>query len=231
MGPHNSTRAVAAALLACNLASLCAIYAGVKQYPGFWSQRGAWIFICEPVAALSVYSGLVVWISERGGVWWRTLLGIAAVFGIVAAGIDLIGLMAEDGLLFRVAGPSMQIATMLTLFTLWGVAGWRASRALRSIRAGLMAAVLSACICMMVAVTAALVMQLFLVRPSLAEVATWGEFKRSGWTDPRAFAIANTLDSGFTHFLLSPVVASLTGGIGAFLGRYGAASRGSELAG
>jgi hypothetical protein len=43
---------------------------------------------------------------------------------------------------------------------------------------------------MMLAVTAALIVQLFLVRPSLADVVTWGEFKRSGWSNPRAFAIA-----------------------------------------
>ena len=98
----------------------------------------------------------------------------------------------------------MQIATMLTLFTLWGVSGFRASRALRSIRAGLMAAVLSACICMSVGGTAALVVQLFLVRPSLAEVATWGEFKRSGWTDPRAFASRTRLTQALRISCLHP---------------------------
>jgi hypothetical protein len=216
----NTIRAVAAALLVCNAVSLCAIYLGVRQYPPFWSQAGAWVYVCEPVAALLVYSGLVVWVSEMRGMWWQTVLRIAAVFGVAAAAVDLAGLVVEDGLLFRVRGPAMQIAIMLTLFTLWGAAGWRAARALNSMRAGPVAAVLSAGVCMMIAVAAALIVQLFLVRPSVADVATWGEFKRSGWTNPRAFAIANTLDSGFTHLMIAPIVAAITGSFGSILSRY-----------
>jgi hypothetical protein len=222
----NRTRAIAVGLLACNAASLCAIYLGVRQYPAFWAQRGAWTYVCEPAAALLVYSGLVVWLSERRGAWWGKILRTAAAFGVAAAGVDLVGLIIEDGLLFHVRGPGMQIAMMLTLFTLWGVAGWSAARALGSVRAGLLAAVLSADVCMMIAVAAALIVQLFVVRPSLADVATWGEFKRSGWSNPRAFAIANTLDSGFTHLLLAPIIAGVVGSIGSSLGRY-AGNRGS----
>lgn len=225
--PRTANHAIAIALLAFNAASLWAIYWGVRQYPPFWAQRGAWTYVCEPVAALIVYSGLVVWLSERRGAWWDAILRTAAAFGVAAAGVDFVGLIIEDGLLFHVRGPGAQIAMMLTLFTLWGVAGWRGARLLGSVRAGLVAAVCSAGVCMIIAVTVALVMQLFFVRPSLAEVATWGEFKRSGWTNPRAFAIANTLDSGFTHFVVAPVVACVTGGIGALLGRY-AAVRGTS---
>ena len=208
---------LAAALIVCNAVSLCGIYFGVGRYPPFWSEVGAWVYVCQLVAALLVYSGLVVWVSEIRGEWWGAVLRIAGWFGVAAAAVDLTGLALEDGLLLRVRGPAMQIATMLSLFTLWGVAGWRGARALNSIRAGLVAAVSSACICMIVAVTAALIVQLFFVRPSIADVATWGEFKRSGWSNPRAFAIANTLDSGFTHFVIAPVVGCITGGIGAVL--------------
>jgi hypothetical protein len=217
----NRNRAVAVALLVCNAVSLCAIYLGVRQYPPFWSQAGAWMYVCEPVAALLVSSGLVVWVSEMRGIWWQTVLRIAAAFGIAAAAIDLLGLIIEDGIVVHVHGPATQIAVMLTLFTLWGAAGWRAARALNSMRAGLVAAVLSAGVCMTIAVTVALIVQLFLVRPSIADVATWGEFTRSGWTNPRAFAIANTLDSGFTHFVVAPVISTIVGGIGALVGTLG----------
>jgi hypothetical protein len=216
----NTNRAVAVALLVCNAVSLCAIYLGVRQYPPFWSQAGAWMYVCEPVAALLVFSGLVVWVSEMRGIWWQTVLRIAAAFGIAAAAIDLLGLIIEDGIVVHVHGPATQIAVMLTQFTLWGAAGWRAARALNSMRAGLVAAVLSGGVCMTIAVTAALIVQLFLVRPSIADVATWGEFTRSGWTNPRAFAIANTLDSGFTHFVVAPVISTIVGGIGALVGTF-----------
>src|SRR5438309_10646226 len=91
----NRTRAIAAGLLACNAASLCAIYWGVRQYPAFWSQRGAWTYVCGPVAALLVYSGMVVWLSERCGAWWDKILRIGAAFGVAGAGVDLGGLIVE----------------------------------------------------------------------------------------------------------------------------------------
>jgi hypothetical protein len=209
---------MATVLLACNALSLGAICLGVRQYPPFWSQPGAWVYVCEPVSALLVYSGLVVWLSEMRGEWWRTVLRTAVLFGVGAACLDLFALMVEDGIAVPVHGAAVQIGTMLTLFTLWGAAGSRAARALGSMRAGLIAAVVSAGVCMIIAVTAALIVQLFFVHPSIAEVATWGEFKRSGWYNPRAFAIANTLDSGFTHFVVAPVVACITGGIGSVCG-------------
>lgn len=215
---RRTATSVATALLVCNAVSLGAIYFGVRRYPPFWSQAGAWVYVCEPVAMLLVYSGLVVWGSEKRGEWWDTVLQIAVLFGMGAAAVDFVGLIVENGMVVHVRGPAVQIATMLTLFALWGVAAWRAARLLGSIRAGLVTAVVSAGVCMMVAVMAALIMQLFFVHPSVAEVAAWSEFKRSGWTNPRAFAIANTLDSGFMHFVVAPVVACITGGIGAVLG-------------
>src|SRR5947209_20110502 len=102
-------RAVITALLVCNVVSLCAIYLGVRRYPPFWSQAGAWVYVCEPVAALLVYSGLVVWLSERHGAWWESVLRVAFVFGIAAAAVDLAGLILEDGILIHVRGPAMQI--------------------------------------------------------------------------------------------------------------------------
>jgi hypothetical protein len=229
--PSRAVQIGAAALLACNAASLCAIYVGVRQYPPFWFQPAAWVYASQTVAMLLVYSGLIVWVSERRGEWWHTVLRAAAAFGIAAAIVDLIGLILEDGIVVHLHGPAMQIGMMLTLFLLWGAAGWRGARELGSIRGGVLTAVLSAAFCMTVAVTAALIVQLFFVRPPIAEVATWGEFKRSGWANPRAFAIANTLDSGFTHFAVAPVVACMTGGIGSVLsGKRGSSAhkRGAE---
>jgi hypothetical protein len=50
-------------------------------------------------------------------------------------------------------------------------------------------------------------------------VATWSEFRRSGWADPGAFQVANTLDSAFSHLLLAPVAAGIVGALGSILGR------------
>jgi hypothetical protein len=72
---------------------------------------------------------------------------------------------------------------------------------------------------MLVAVAIGFVIQFFLAPPEAAYVATWAEFKRSGWTDPRAFGLANTLDSGFTHLVIAPVAALVFGGVASFIAR------------
>jgi hypothetical protein len=45
------------------------------------------------------------------------------------------------------------------------------------------------------------------------------DYVRSGWTDVRAFAIANTFDAGFTHLVEAPVIAATLGALGSGLGR------------
>jgi hypothetical protein len=72
---------------------------------------------------------------------------------------------------------------------------------------------------MLVAVAAGFVVEFFIATPDVGAIQTWQEFKRSGWTDARAFGVANTLDSGFTHLLIAPVVASLFGLGGSLIGR------------
>jgi hypothetical protein len=72
---------------------------------------------------------------------------------------------------------------------------------------------------MLIAVAAGFLIELFLVPPRPEYVSTWPEFKRSGWTDPHAFGVANTLDSGFTHLIIAPVVALVFGDVASLLAR------------
>jgi hypothetical protein len=44
------------------------------------------------------------------------------------------------------------------------------------------------------------------------------DYLRSGWADPAAFAIANTLDNGFTHLIEAPIIAAILGSLGTALG-------------
>ena len=73
---------------------------------------------------------------------------------------------------------------------------------------------------MLIAVAGGFCIQFFLVPPEPAYVSTWGEFMRSGWTDARAFGVANTLDAGFTHLVIAPVVALLFGGVASALAQF-----------
>lgn len=74
---------------------------------------------------------------------------------------------------------------------------------------------------MLIAVTGGFVVEFFVSPPEPAYVATWAEFKRSGWTDARAFALANTLESAFIHLVVAPFVALFTGGLGCLLAQFG----------
>jgi hypothetical protein len=126
---------------------------------------------------------------------------------------EVLNIGIENGIPFAVRGPILQIFFMLALFISWGVAGFHSARSLRSIRAGILTAICSAVICMLIGVAAGFVLQFFLAPLPPAYISTWGEFARSGWTDARAFGLANTLDSAFTHLVIAPIVALVFGGI------------------
>jgi len=193
--------------------------AAVERSPTFLAQPSARTFLLEPVLALVAYAcGIVVVVMKRG-IAWDVELRNAAVFGSIAGLIETINIAIENGIPVVVRSPVLQIAGMLALFTIWGIAGAWTARQLGTIRSGMVAAVLAAGVCMVIGVTAGFAIGLFVAPPQPGYVATWAEFKRSGWSEAGAFAIANTFDSGFTHLLIAPVVAIVIGSFGAWIGR------------
>jgi len=190
------------------------------RYPGFFSQPGARIFLIEPMCPLIVYAVAIALVLRLGGLYWNAILNTAIVFGVFTGILEVVNIGIENGVPFLVSGSRMALGSMLVVFTLWGVAGFSTSRSLRSMGSGLIAAVASACICMLIAVAAGFAVELFLASPDQATIATWVEYKRSGWTDPRAFGIANTLESAFTHLVVAPIVATVVGGAGALVARW-----------
>jgi hypothetical protein len=208
------------ALLALIVIALGMIALAVARYPALFSQPGARTFVLEPICVLIAYAVAIFCVARSHSTPWDTILQTAAIFGLLTGSVEIVNIGIENGIPFSVHGPVPQISFMLTIFTLWGIGGGRTARALNSIRAGLLAAVFSAGICMLFAVTTGFVIEFFLVPPEPAYVAMWAEFKRSGWTDARAFGLANTLDSGFTHLVVAPVVAVVFGGIASLLVRF-----------
>jgi hypothetical protein len=171
----------------------------VARYPAFFLQPGACVYLFEPISALVVYAVAIVLVARAHGQSWDAVLKTAIPFGFLTGIFEVLNIGIENGIPFRAAGPGVAIGFMIVVFTLWGVAGFRAARSLGSVGAGLLAAVSSGCICMIIAVATGFAVQFFLAPPDPAGVSTWAEFKRSGWTDPRAFGLANTLESGFTR--------------------------------
>jgi len=204
-------------LIAVNIAMTAV---GVSRSPAFFSQSGARTFVLETVCALLAYAVATVYLARTRGPYWDSILTSAFVFGVTTGIFEVMNVGFENGIPLVVRGPLLPIGFMLLVFTSWGIAGFRTTRSLNSVRAGILAAVLSAAICMLIAVTAGFVVEFFLAPPEPTYVSTWAEFKRSGWTDAGAFAVANTLDSGFTHLVVAPIVALLFGGLASLISQF-----------
>ena len=210
-------------LLAFVAINLGMVAVGVGRYPAFFSQHGAHTFVLKPVCALLTYAVAIIFMARRNGPYRDSILRAAMVFGGLTGTIEVINIGIENGVPYAVRGPVVPIGFMLTIFTIWGIAGFQIARSLRSVRAGSLVAVFSAGICMLIAVAAGFIVQFLLASPEPAYVSTWAEFQRSGWTDARAFAVANTLDSGFTHLVVAPIVALFFGSVASLLGEFSSA--------
>ena len=77
---------------------------------------------------------------------------------------------------------------------------------------------MSSGVCMVIAITFGFAFELFISPPPVGYIETWPEFQQSAWMDARAFGIGNTLDSGFTHLWMGPVIAMVVGALGAGIG-------------
>jgi hypothetical protein len=217
--------AFAVALLVLIASAMAMATIAVTRYPAFLAQPSARTFLLEPLLAFVTYAVAIVFTAVRmRGANSDTVLRNAALFGSATGVIEIANIAIENGIPFAVRGPALQIAMMILIFAVWGFAGFRTSKVLCSIRSGILTSVFSAGICMLIAVAMGFAMEFFLVPARPDYVATWGEFQRSGWTDARAFGIANALDAGFSHLVIAPIIASVFGSLAAWLARFKSSS-------
>lgn len=206
------TATLAAVLIAANLA-LATL--AVLRYPAYWSQPAAGRFFFEPLPFLCGYAIALLILTVNPP--QSAALRVASLCGLITGALEVLNVTLEDLAPAFWNGPAISITFMLLPFLLWTVAAVLAARRTGAWRNGLLAAVLSAALCMLLSVAAGYVLELFLAPPSTASVAAWPEYLRSHWTDPRAFAMANTFDSAFTHLLFAPIVAALLGSVASAL--------------
>lgn len=218
---------VAFASIALTAVNLVMIFIAVARYPAIFSQPGARWAVLGPVAVLITYAAVFLWIgsTRRRSSNCNKLMRSAAFYGLLGGILDLLNIAVENGIPVVLHLPELTIGVMLTLFGSWAVLGFRITRALGSIGAGVFAAIVSAGICMLIAVTGGFATQFFVHPPEPAYVSTWSEFKTSGWTDARAFGLANTLDSALTHLVIAPTVALVFGGGASLLAQLAFAKR------
>jgi hypothetical protein len=186
----------------------------VFLYRPLFAMPGGSTFVLETTVVLLLYGMLIVWATRSDGPLHRTVLLLGTPLGLFAAAVQIAHLAAENFIHFGEPWEGITTVTfMLGTFLIWGVAGYRSARSAGAIAPGVVAGSWSAIVTMSILVTFGFALEFYLVTPKPEYVATWGEFKRSGWTDVHAFSIANTLDSALSHLIVGPIVGAIFGGI------------------
>ncbi len=196
--------------------NLCLLVVRVGLYRPLWAMPGALRFVVEPVIALAGCGLFVVAVTSGRQGKRLDALRPATAWGMAGGALLVVHMALED--FGRRIGENgwITLAFMSATFLLWGVTGFRVARNTASTAPGWLGGCWSAVVSVLAAVTFGFVLMFFEV-PPLDYVATWPEFKQSGWSDVQAFAIANSLDAGFTHLVAGLVLGSIFGAIGAGL--------------
>ncbi len=212
-------RAVFAFVLVVMIAaSIGMAVAAVERSPGWIVHPGAPLILREVWLALVVYAGLIVVVVAHRGEDWDSEMQSAALFGSIAGVFQALNMAMEGRISDSASTPILQIALMVVVFALWAIAGARTSKGLQHFGPGLVAAVMSSGVCMVVAVTVGFAIDLFISPPLPSVIELWPEFQQSAWMDARAFGIGNTLEKGFTHLWMGPGIAMVVGALGAGIG-------------
>jgi hypothetical protein len=184
----------------------------VSRWPPFLHQAGAAARLAELAGILAIYLAAIVFASKLKTEQWEPVQR-AVSFGLLSAVVETSNIVLENVApqLFR--HPAVSIGLMVVTFLIWAAAAVWKNPASAGWKGGLIAAIASASLCMLIAVAIGFPIELFIKPPDPAIVAMWSEYQRSGWTSPRLFALANTFDSGFIHLLLAPFVACVFGGV------------------
>ncbi|HWA85789.1 MAG TPA: hypothetical protein VG710_06180 [Opitutus sp.] len=210
----SGTRLVGVGAIAADLSLIAWLLQGPKsplQFPGGTTTA------VEAVVMLAIYAVAFAVLPGRLGIHRDLVLRLGGAAGMLA-GVLQVGHMALENFGSRVGENALvTLGFMLAAFAIWALAGYRASRTDGAVATGIATACASAMWSMVVAVTFGLALTKAGV-PSAGYVATWQEFKQSGWADPRAFAITNGLDAAFGHLAVGVVLGCIFGFFGGVVG-------------
>lgn len=202
------------ALIACDVALIAARLA---TYPAFFDMPGALGYLAESLAPLIVYAAVIAALPLIAAriPQASVALRIGFIVGLICGSVEVVSTALES--LFALPQQVVSVVTltaMFSLFLLFAIAGYLGARRAGAFWPGLVSAVWSAMCAILIVITFGFLITLTSL-PKLAHDMTGDpDYMRSGWTDTRAFAIANTFDAGFTHLVEAPVIAAVLGAIG-----------------
>lgn len=187
----------------------------VVTYPGGWG------YLIAALAAVVAYAAAAVAVTGRNRPWVLSARSVGLRFGVLTGGMWALSLTVET-----FAGlhgwPNLVATAPLLLggFVLWGVAAAISRRRTGSIPGGVLAAVCAAMVCVVLTITVGFTFAYLALTTLEHNIDGSPEYLQSHWEDLHAFAIANTLDAAFTHAMIAPIVAVVTGSIDALLARH-----------
>ncbi|MGH3764752.1 MAG: hypothetical protein ACRDTX_06320 [Pseudonocardiaceae bacterium] len=209
-------RRVALAILAADAALVTGLAAdgSVVRHPGGWG------YVVEALSAVMIYAAAAVGLTGSGRSSVATARAVGIRLGVITGGMWVAHLVIETFAGLR-GWPNLAVtaSSLLGGFALWGVGGAMTRRRTGSVPVSVLSAVCAAMVCVAFTITVGFTLA-YLAQPRLEHnIDGSPEYLRSAWLDLHAFAIANTLDAGFTHALIAPLVAAITGTIGAVAAR------------
>ncbi len=99
------------------------IAVAVAQYPPFFYQPGARIFVLESTSALAAYAVAALRVGRSKSASWDAILRVAFLFGILSGIVEALNIALENAIP-AIHTPALPIAFMLAIFTSWGVAAF-----------------------------------------------------------------------------------------------------------
>jgi hypothetical protein len=210
----NHSSFVRTALLTVIAGSLAMMSTKVWLYRPLLALPGGRSYVFGTAGLFVLYGFIVLWVTRTDDPVCRTGVKVGTPLGLIAGVIQIAHLTQEEFWdLGKVGNGISGFGLLLCTFLVWGMAGHRAAREPGAVRSGTMAGLWSAIVTMSLLILFGFFVEFYLATPKPEYVATWGEFKRSGWTDIHAFTMANTLDAAQSHLIIGPIIGGISGGI------------------
>jgi hypothetical protein len=189
----------------------------VLSYRRLLAMPGVAGLLLELAILLTAHALFVIWATGAGGPW-SAAVRTGTVFGLVAAAVESAHIAVENHAALSPRAETLSTAAfMLALCLTWAAAGYGGARAARSAAAGALTGAWSAAVGMQATLAFAF-SQLYWSLPALErrEVGS-PDLIRRGWTDLRAFTIADIGEAGVKVLLVGPVAGAILGGSGGLL--------------
>jgi hypothetical protein len=177
-------------------------------------------FVIEPIVLLIGHALLVVWATNGGGPVRQTILLNGTVVGLISGGLEITHVSVENFAGWSAREESISTGLfMLGLFLLWGLAGYLTARSTGAVGPALLAGSWSAIVAMLLTAAIGLVLlNTSLRRLELKNIGS-PDLIRSGWTDLRAFTIADLFEAVVKVLLVGPILGAIFGGLGGLMAR------------